>query len=453
MLRLLESGSAIAPLVLLESVRARVSVATPSFFLTLFSILLFVPVFTSQGVSIMRMAAWIVPITLLSLARTFYSRRTLATLHQMHYSQVYRVDATLRLSSLCNQVTVGLGIWIIQSDTGSPYVLPLFMTLICVIFSIGVLANLFSDFRSFVMSIPLLMGQPAAYWMYQENFGLTIGVGMLLATTLMLMLVHRGSDVFRQSVLMRFEKDRLLAQVEDEKERTQQALQEAQAANDSKTFFMAAASHDIKQPLFALGMLTDTLLMSDIQEDVRGILDKQRSNITAMAEHFDALMDLGKFQGGGFEISYSNVRLVDLASRIDGEFSPLCADKGLTWRIDMVDAVIETDRELLLRLFRNLLSNALRFTSEGEIRCTATPIDDELEFAVTDSGPGIAPEDQEKIFGEFVRLETTGPDNTGAGLGLAIVNHIDSALGLNLKLESALGEGTRFSFRLPRANA
>jgi signal transduction histidine kinase len=154
---------------------------------------------------------------------------------------------------------------------------------------------------------------------------------------------------------------------------------------------MAAASHDIKQPLFALGMLTDTLLMSDIPEDVRAILDKQRINITAMSEYFDALMDLGKFHGGSFDISYSELRLVDLASRISGEFSPLCADKGLEWHIDMVDAVIETDRELLLRLFRNLLSNALQFTSEGEIRCTATSKNGELEFVVADSGPGIAP--------------------------------------------------------------
>jgi signal transduction histidine kinase len=264
----------------------------------------------------------------------------------------------------------------------------------------------------------------------------------------MIFLIKRGSNIFRESVLMRFEKDRLLAEVEEEREKTLIALMEAEEVNESKAFFMAAASHVIKQPLFSLAMLTDTLLMSDISESVREILHKQRSNISWMSQHFDALMDLSKFEGGIFEINYASVALTELGARIDDEFAPLCHEKGLDWQIHMDSVELTTDVDLLLRLIRNILGNAIRYTQAGVIRCQALAVGQQLEFTISDTGPGIAEPDQALVFKQYVRLENGGQERTGAGLGLAIVEHIDNVLDLQLQMKSVEGEGTSFSFTI-----
>ena len=440
----------IESIVLRESVRARVTVAPISIIGTFASIALFLPFLLDQGVSATRIALWVSPIVLLTLARTLYSRRINSRFEDISMRELNTVDTRLRLSSIANQFFVGTGIWVIQSPDADPYVLPLFMTLTVLIFCVGVMANLFSDFLSFALSIPLLIGQPAIYWLTRDEIGLAIGIGMLLATSLMILLIKRGSAIFRDSVLMRFEKDALLARIEEEKERTVLALEEAEEANKSKTFFMAAASHDIKQPLSTLGMLTESLLRSDVPEQVQSILKLVRGNIAMMSRHFDALMDMSRFEGGAFRVELGPLRLCDLSARINEEFEPRCINKGLKWHIQMDDVEIETDTELLVRVFRNLLSNAVRYTPAGEIRCRGIAFEDRVEFTVSDTGPGIPASEQTHVFKQFVRLEDSGQDVNGAGLGLTIVHHIDSALNLGIKMESSEGKGTSFSFTIKR---
>jgi signal transduction histidine kinase len=435
--------------VLRESIRARVSVAWLSLIGTYSSVFLFLPFLVSQGVASLRITVWALPILLLVGGRSMYSRRVYKKLEALTFPDMLSIDKRLRLSSIVNQFVVGTGIWIMYAPTADPYVLSLFMTLVVVIFSIGVIANLFSDYKTFVLSIPLLIGQPALFWITQGDIGLAIGFGMLLAMTLSIVLVKRGTAIFRESVLMRFEKDQLLSQVKDEQEKTREALLEVQAANDSKTFFMAAASHDIKQPLFALSMLTDTLLLSELPGSAKSILEQQRQNIKVMGEHFDALMDLSKFQAGNFSARYRPTELEEVRRALDIEFAPLCQEKNLAWHVSMDEIRVWTDPDLLLRLLRNLLANAVRYTDTGSVSCTAKHQGDKLEFVVADTGPGIAAEDQATVFKEFVRLENTEAERTGAGLGLAIVDNINRELALGLKIVSAPGQGTRFEFAVP----
>jgi signal transduction histidine kinase len=111
--------------------------------------------------------------------------------------------------------------------------------------------------------------------------------------------------------------------------------------------------------------------------------------------------------------------------------------------------MVFTDPDLLLRLFRNLLTNAVKFTDSGEVCCSAKAKGDTVEFLISDTGIGIAAELQEEVFKQFVRLAAGAVGSTGAGLGLSIVDKISRALGLGLQMSSTLGVGTRFSFRLP----
>jgi signal transduction histidine kinase len=296
-----------------------------------------------------------------------------------------------------------------------------------------------------------LIGEVAGFWLIQPEIGISIGISMLLAMTLMVLLVRRGSHIFHDSVLMRFEKDQLLEKLEIEQHNTRQALLRAQAANDAKAYFMAAASHDIKQPLYALSILTDTLLMSEPPKSIASILQNQRDSINQMSDHFDALMDFGRFQEGSFEPSLSVFYLGEFSRRIDAEFAQLCANRGLVWSLTVEDVPVRTDANLLLRLLRNLLANAVQYTDHGEVRCSASAVEDRVEFVVSDTGRGIAPEHQKTVFEQFVRLENNGTGSAGRGLGLSIVDKINTALGLGLQMTSTLGKGTQFRFHVPIA--
>lgn len=436
------------PIVLRESIRARVSAATVSLLVIFTSTFLYIPFLLGQGVTYLQIAQWTGPVLLLMAVRGVLSKRIRLHLDDMSHSQMVRADWMLRLSSIVNQAAVGMGIWIIRSPSPDSMLVPIFITLIVVIWSIGMLANLFSDFPTFIMSMPLLIGQNAAFWLFQGEIGVPIGLSMILSALLMVLMVHRGTAIFRESILMRFEKDQALERVELERQNTQRALREVQAANASKAYFMAAASHDIKQPLQALGLLTDTLLMSDPPKSTVPILKSQRESISQMTTHFEALMDLGRFEGGHFELKPSRFRLGNFAARVDQEIAPLCLEKGLTWKLDMDDVPVHTDEDLLLRLMRNLLTNAVRYTNSGAVTLSAKSADGIVEFVIADTGCGIPVEYQELVFNEFVRLENTEGRSNSTGLGLSIVKKINHALTLDLQMSSTPGEGTRFNFRL-----
>jgi signal transduction histidine kinase len=438
-------------IVLRESVRARVAVAPVSVLITFLAIFIFIPFLINQNVGSKQIVLWAVPIMLLVMVRAVYSRRVLGELDAIGNVQLRRADRLLRFSSVVNQGVMGLGIWIVQSPSPDSIAVPLFMTLIVVTWCVGVLANLFSDYRSFIFSIPLMMIENAAFWFSRGDVGINIGVAIVLSTMLMLPLARRCAAIFRHSVLMRYEKDQLLEKVEAERRNTQQALSEVQAANESKAFFLAATSHDIKQPLSALGLLTDTLLMSDLPQSLVPILRSQRESISMMSRHFDALLDIGKFEGGQFDLNLARFRLRALADRVHAEIAPLCAEKGLAWELDVDDAWLSTDQELLLRVLRNLLINAVCYTDTGRVHCSAKVQGRFIEFIILDTGCGIAPEDQQVIFKQFVRLRHDKFPSTGAGLGLSIVDKISQALNLGLQLSSTPGLGTRFTFQVPIA--
>ena len=242
--------------------------------------------------------------------------------------------------------------------------------------------------------------------------------------------------------------ERILAQkrIDTERLKTETALHEARAANESKSYFMAAASHDIKQPLYALGILTDTLLMTNPPENTIPIVKSLSKSIKEMSLHFDTLMDVGRFQDGSFKVTQTSVSLNDLARRIDMEIAPLCSEKDLGWNLDVDDVLVHTDAELLLRLIRNLLINAVRYTANGEVGFSAKSRGKVVCFEIFDTGEGLSPDQQKLVFSEIVRLRGNEIHTTGHGLGLSIVNKVSEALDLELQVSSSEEKGTRFIF-------
>ena len=221
-----------------------------------------------------------------------------------------------------------------------------------------------------------------------------------------------------------------------------------EAATRSKTRFLAAASHDLIQPLNAA-----RLFASALGEEVRGREQLERlvrdldGSIASADRLIRALLDISKLDGGGMEPRLEPVAIDDIFDEIMREFSVQAESKGLSLRRVHTSAWIRTDRAMLASVVRNLMSNAIRYTSSGGIMLGVRRTGDDVELCVFDTGPGIEEKDVERLFGEFQRGTST--DREGLGLGLAIVRRITALLGVEVTTRSVVGQGSRFSVRLP----
>lgn len=234
-------------------------------------------------------------------------------------------------------------------------------------------------------------------------------------------------------------------------ERTQQ-LSDAnialEAATRSKTRFLAAASHDLIQPLNAA-----RLFASALGEEVRGreqlehLVRDLDGAITSADRLIRTLLDISKLDGGGITPRLEPVALDEIFDEMMREFSVQAESEGLQLKRVRTSVWIETDRALLASVLRNLLSNAIRYASDGGVVLGVRRAGGEVDLCVYDTGAGIAKGDIERIFGEFQRGNTQ--DREGLGLGLAIVRRITALLGVTVETTSVVGRGSRFAVRLP----
>jgi CheY-like chemotaxis protein len=214
--------------------------------------------------------------------------------------------------------------------------------------------------------------------------------------------------------------------------------------------FLAAASHDLRQPLYAISLFADALTDEPMTKGGSDTLEKQRRAIAALRTLFDNLLDLSRFDAGEVRPVYRNVSLREILLPIAQEYEMVCASKNLKCRWEILDVWVNTDAELLRRVVRNLLSNAVRYTTTGEIQMVALVDGSKVTLQVIDTGIGIAPEDQGRIFDEFVQLDNPARErDKGVGLGLSIVKRISDLIGAGLRLDSRLGSGTTVSLDLP----
>jgi len=410
---------------------------------TVFCILLL-----GRGVSGALLAVWLVTSTGLLLVRyavAMWARKSLGAQRPV----LRRFDRQFRAISIASQAVTGAGIWIAWGvyDEVASYV----MTLLVCLYGVGTMVNLAHDYRSFLASIPLLMGQPALFWVLHGVDGVAIAVILVGLCVLMIFSVRNSQRIFDSSIMIRFEKDDLLRQLEREKETAVGAQRQAEAANRSKTFFMAAASHDLRQPLYAASFLCDTLALHNLPPEVSRLLEQQSNALKVASAQFDNLLGLSRFESGTVLPTVRSVNLVEMFRQIEAEFAPVCAAKELGLTVEVGEPLALSDYDLLDRMVRNLVGNAVRYTQNGEVRISSQAEGEHIWLEVADTGPGIAAQDQARIFEEYVQLGN--PQRTrdkGVGLGLAIVRQIALLLGHEITVESTPGSGTRMRVRIPR---
>jgi two-component system, sensor histidine kinase len=227
------------------------------------------------------------------------------------------------------------------------------------------------------------------------------------------------------------------------KERTlelEDALQDAERANASRSRFVAAASHDLLQPLAAAKLF----LSSAAAGEGDGALEKAQNALQSVEGILGALLDISKLETGSMAVSVGPVAIAPMLARLAEEFLPMAAAKGLHLRLRSVEALVESDAGYLRRILQNLISNAVRYTDRGGVLIAARPRGTGLRLEVWDTGPGIPEEAQDLIFREFQRLNAPASAAEGMGLGLAIVERACGLLGHPLEVVSRLGRGSVF---------
>lgn len=226
----------------------------------------------------------------------------------------------------------------------------------------------------------------------------------------------------------------------------------AERANRAKSRFLAAASHDLRQPLNAITLLVAVLRSRIEDDDMLELIDRIEGSLGAMIELFEALLDLSKLESGAVQLNVRPVALGSVLERIEQDFRPVAEAKGLRFRVLPTGLWIATDSTLLERMLRNLVSNAIRYTERGGVLVGARARGDRVRVEVVDTGPGIPPEHQEEIFDEFRQLRNEARERgSGHGLGLAIVKRASGLLRHPVELKSRLGRGSRFIVEIPRA--
>ena len=235
-----------------------------------------------------------------------------------------------------------------------------------------------------------------------------------------------------------------------------QAKAEAEDANISKTRFLAAASHDLLQPLNAARLYTTSLCERLRGEAARSEAARLADNVDASLEVVEdilgALLEITQLDAGATRVELTVVDLGGVLRQLEIDFKPMAAKRGLTFAIVPCSLVVTSDRRLLRRLLQNLVSNALKYTVSGGVLVGVRRIGGgHARLDVIDTGCGIPVAKQRLVFREFERLRVSTDETPGAGLGLSIVERLSHVLGHEVTLVSAVDKGSRFSVTVPRA--
>lgn len=252
--------------------------------------------------------------------------------------------------------------------------------------------------------------------------------------------------------------------------RSEQARREAEAAHNAKVRFFASVNHDLRQPLNALGLLAQTLQACAPNPRTREVADHMAACVEGMGQVVDELLGLARLDATTLAAQPAAWRLSDVLHEVAHTFEPLARAKGLRLSVQIdaptdaqVDAQVDApcrvccDRALLSRVLGNLVSNAIRYTVQGSVRLVAHDNGQAVEVGVEDTGIGIAAQHLPHIFDEFYRVAPQGskpaPDHpSGMGLGLATVKRLTTLMGLQVRVQSVVGQGSRFAITLPRAD-
>ena len=236
----------------------------------------------------------------------------------------------------------------------------------------------------------------------------------------------------------------------EEVRRHAEARREADAANRAKSMFLAAASHDLRQPLHALGLYAAVLDEKVDEPEVRQLTRSINTSVDALENLFSEIMDISKLDAGVLHAHVTTFRIDAVLDRVRAEFDEPARAKGLKLKVQSCPSLVQSDAVLLQRIVNNLVANAVRYTERGRILVGCRRRGPRLRIEVRDTGIGIAPTELSRIFDEFYQVGNLERDRSkGLGLGLAIVRRLGDLLHHRIFVRSRPGHGSCFAIELP----
>ena len=376
-----------------------------------------------------------------------------ATLHAWRRSW----KALVLLQASCWAVAVWL-FW----HLGTPYHR---VALMLVIFSLGLASvQLLATQQRLYIAFVCLLLLPAIVRIATDtsqpwHWQLAGILGLQFVALLVMGRVQRSA--LDQVIRLKAHSEQLAAQLQAEMGVSEQARRAAEAASRAKTQFFAAASHDLRQPLHAMGLFAEALRQRNHDPEVAALVNSINESVDALEGLFGELLDITRIDTGGVDVNPAPVSMRELFARLRLHFEPTAFEKGLALSFHGARHVAHADPVLLERILRNLVSNAIRYTDDGGVlvscRTRRSSGGDKLLMQVWDSGIGITEATLPRIFDEFYQVQSQRPlqahQRKGLGLGLAIVARLAALLGAPIGVRSRVGHGTVFSFEVPPGKA
>lgn len=305
-----------------------------------------------------------------------------------------------------------------------------------------------------------LLGVPSVLWMLNLDkqlnsaYTLAIGISILIVGHT---LIRNGKfmlEVLTLSIESSMQLEEQSEHLSDALLHAEKAKQEAETSSQSKSRFIAAASHDLRQPVHVLNLFSGALKHSALDEKSRDIVDNMNIAVNSLSSQLNSLLDISELDSGNVKANVISVDLNLLASTLMCELRKLAEDKQITLRNSVPESLcVKTDPAMLSQIIRNLCGNAIKYTHTGGVTISATAIEDNVTLSIVDTGIGIENSDGDKVFEEFYQASNPTRDKTkGLGLGLSIVQRLISKLQHELTLDSTVGIGTTINITMQRCS-
>jgi two-component system, sensor histidine kinase len=276
-----------------------------------------------------------------------------------------------------------------------------------------------------------------------------LGVASLCYMSILLLFCRVQNKSIAESMQIRFENADLIVELQVQKANAEKAKARAEQADLAKSRFLAAASHDLRQPLHALSLFSATLRELELDTKQRNVVEQIYLNIDSLEALFDELLDISKLDAGYIRPSIVDFPIQGVLAVLFARYQPLADAKGLDFRIKGCGRTVRSDAALLERVLGNLIGNAIRYTETGGVLVGCRTRGGQLVIAVWDTGIGIARDQRERIYEEFFQLGNPERDRrNGLGLGLPIAKRMAHLLGTEIELRSELGRGSCFAIRV-----
>ena len=311
----------------------------------------------------------------------------------------------------------------------------------------------------FIVFVVLVFGPAiAAVAVQQVGPSWELAIVMAVALAMVMLLARNYRQSFDSNVALKLRTEALAEQLRAAKAVSDAARHAAEVANRAKTQFFTAASHDLRQPLHAMGLFAEALRQRAHEPEVAQLVGSINESVDALEELFSELLDITRIDSGGVAVDAEHFEVGDIFRKLRLHFEPAAFEKGLELRFRGARHAVHADPLLVERVLRNLLSNAIRYTVDGSVLVSARKSGGFVRLQVWDTGRGIGEAEQARVFEEFYQvpggaLAMSATEKKGLGLGLAIVARLAALMGVSVALRSTPGRGSVFALDLPAGKA